>query len=358
MRLAVKPGLVPVWRDSDTLQIGIDPRRAVAVSGARQAAALIGLLDGSRDRVAIIAAAAERGIGAEAADQMITLLAAAGVLDDFPAGALRVLPDGVRSRLAPELATTSLAHGDGDGGARSLARRAAAYVRVYGAGKVGATVATLLASSGIGHVACRDTGTAFAADLAPGGLCEADIGAPRQAGAARAIERAAPQVRTDDDGRRPDLAVLTGQHGLELADTLTAGGVPHLSAAAGEAIGVVGPLVLPGRSACLRCLNMTRAQADPQWPLVLAQLTGCQPATPACDCTLATSVAALACAQVLTFTDRGGSAGAVTNGTLELVLPGWQWRRRTWLPHAACRCGAASATRSQVERSTRRDGQC
>ena len=26
---------------------------------------------------------------------------------------------------------------------------------------------------------------------------------------------------------------------------------------------------------------------------------------------------------------------------LELVLPDWQWRRRTWLPHPACRCGAA-----------------
>jgi hypothetical protein len=29
------------------------------------------------------------------------------------------------------------------------------------------------------------------------------------------------------------------------------------------------------------------------------------------------------------------------DGTLELVLPDWQWRRRTWLPHPACRCGAA-----------------
>ncbi|HEY2575833.1 MAG TPA: ThiF family adenylyltransferase [Streptosporangiaceae bacterium] len=358
MRLALKPGLVPVWRDSDTLQIGIDPRRAVAVSGAGHAGALIGLLDGSRDRAAMIAAAGEHGIGPGEADHLITLLAAAGVLDDFPAGALRAVADRVRSRLAPELATTSLAHGDGDGGARSLARRAAAYVRVHGAGKVGSTVATLLASSGIGHVTCRDTAAAVAADLTPGGLGEADIGTPRESGVARAIGRTAPQVRTDDDGGRPDLAVLTGQHGPELAGALTSGGVPHLTATAGEAIGVVGPLVLPGRSACLRCLNMTRADADPQWPLVLAQLTGCQPATPACDCALATSVAALACAQVLTFVDRCGKASAVTNGTLELVLPGWQWRRRTWLPHPACGCRAATPAHSQVERSTRGDGEC
>jgi hypothetical protein len=28
----------------------------------------------------------------------------------------------------------------------------------------------------------------------------------------------------------------------------------------------------------------------------------------------------------------------VTNGTLELVLPGWQWRRRTWRPQPQCGC--------------------
>ena len=128
MRLALKPGLLPVWRDDDTLQIGIDPRRAVAVCGVGRAAVLVSLLDGSRDHEAIIAAARAHGITAETVDRLITLLAAAGVLDEFPAGLLRTVPDGLRSRLAPELATTSLAHGDGDGGARALARRSGSYV--------------------------------------------------------------------------------------------------------------------------------------------------------------------------------------------------------------------------------------
>jgi hypothetical protein len=341
MRLALKPGLLPVWRDDDTLQIGIDPRRAVAVSGIGRAATLIGLLDGSRDHQAMIAAARGYGITAEAADRLITLLAAAGVLDDFPASALRTVPDGLRSRLAPELATTSLAHGDADGGARSLARRSGTYVRIYGAGKVGSCIATLLAAAGIGHVSCRDAGSVLAADLAPAGLCEADIGEPRSAGAARAIRRTAPEARTDD-ARRPDLAVLTASHGPELAVRLLADGVPHLSAAAGEAIGVVGPLVIPGRSACLHCLDLARAERDPAWPLVLAQVIERQLSTPACDCVLATSVAAQASAQVLTFVDRG-RADAVTNGTLELVLPGWQWRRRTWTPQAGCGCASGTA---------------
>ena len=99
--------------------------------------------------------------------------------------------------------------------------------------------------------------------------------------------------------------MLTGRHGPELAAGLLADEVPHLTATAGEAIGIVGPLVIPGRSACLHCLDLARAERDPAWPLVLAQIIGRQPSTPACDCVLAASVAAQACAQVLTFVDRG-----------------------------------------------------
>jgi len=97
--------------------------------------------------------------------------------------------------------------------------------------------------------------------------------------------------------------------------------------------------VLPGRSACLRCLDLTRAERDPAWPLILAQLaghTGADP--PACDAVLAATVAAQATAQALAFVDRGPAAVAVISGTLELVLPDWQWRRRTWQPHHECGC--------------------
>jgi bacteriocin biosynthesis cyclodehydratase domain-containing protein len=115
--------------------------------------------------------------------------------------------------------------------------------------------------------------------------------------------------------------------------------VPHLAASASEAIGVVGPLVLPGRSACLRCLDLTRAERDPAWPLILAQLAGQSGADPlACDTVLATMVAAQAAAQALAFLDQGGPGPAVINGTLELVLPGWQWRRRSWPAHPRCGC--------------------
>ena len=43
---------------------------------------------------------------------------------------------------------------------------------------------------------------------------------------------------------------------------------------------------------------------------------------------LAAATAALAAAQALAFIDRAAQL-ATANGTLEVVLPDWQWQRRT-----------------------------
>jgi bacteriocin biosynthesis cyclodehydratase domain-containing protein len=361
VRPALRAGLLPLWRDRDTLQFGVDPRRAVALGGLGPAAAVISLLDGSRDTDRLTATAQAYGIPADAVSRVLVLLADAGVLDDFPPGLNGWLPS--RARLAPELATAALAYADGDGGARVLARRRRAFVRIHGAGRTGACLASFLAASGVGHVVCVDPAPAEHADLAPAGLAEADLGAPRADGAARAVGRAAPWCLASDDGTVPDLVVLTRPVLPDLTDGLVRDRVPHLAVAAGEAIGVIGPLVRPGRSACLRCVDLRKADADPAWPKIVAQATfaGVQPQ--ACDTVLAAMAAALACAQALALIDRpwGVAAGpvaagpAAVNGTLEVVLPDWQWRRRTWPPHPLCSCGAAYRDGSALAAPCRND---
>jgi bacteriocin biosynthesis cyclodehydratase domain-containing protein len=355
MRPRLKAGLLPLWRDRDTLQFGVDPRRAVALGGLGPTAAVISLLDGSRDTDDLIATGQAYGIPAEAVSRVLGLLAEAGVLDDFPAGLHASLPDRLRARLAPELATAALAYATGDGGARILARRQAAFVRVHGAGRTGACVATFLAASGVGHVTCADPEPAEPADLAPAGLIEADLGSPRQEGAARAVGRAAPDVRTRDDGALPDLVILTRPMLPDLAGRLVRDRVPHLAVWADEAIGVIGPLVRPGRSACLRCVDLRKADADPQWPKILAQVTFARPRPQACDTVLAAMAATLACAQALALIDSSSGEPVTVNGTLEVVLPDWQWRRRTWIPHPACTCGAANRDGDRATRPRRND---
>jgi hypothetical protein len=347
VRPALKSGLLPVWRDRDTLQIGIDWRRAVALTGMAGAAPLISLLDGSRDRAQVIEAAAEQGIPEETAERVLELLAMAGALDDFPAATLRLLPPPLRARLATELATASLVRRDGDGGARALARRLDAQVRIHGGGRVAAGIASLLSASGVGQVtdarpAAETDGRSAAGAATPGTARPKPEENPVPA---RTPRRAATMAQPGRQGAvparapLPDLAILVGRQPLELRASLMEDHLPHLAVSADEAIGVVGPLVIPGRTACLRCLDLARTDRDPAWPLILAQVTGREPDPLACDAPLAAAVAAQAAAQVLGFIDRAVPADAVTNGTLELVLPGWQWRRRTWPPHRDCSCG-------------------
>ena len=347
MRPVLKAGLRAVWRDRDTLQIGVDPRRAVALSGMSDAARVIALLDGRRDWESVMAAGRDAGISVKTVQRVLGLLAAAGALSELPLATLNALAlaPAARSRIGTELAAAALTYDHCDGGARTLARRRLAFVRVHGSGRIGAAVAGLLAAAGVGQVVGRDGGLARPQDLSPAGLGLADLDLPRADGVARLIGRIAPDVRTVDRGERPDLAVLTGPAQLEVAAELGRARIPHLAVAGAEGVAVVGPLVRPGRSACLRCRDLARSERDPAWPLILAQLAGGagDGGDTGCDTVLAATVAAQAAVQALAFLDTGRPGTAVSDGALELAVPDWQWRRRSWPPHPRCPCGAGPA---------------
>ena len=339
MRPALKAGLLPVWRDRETVQVGIDPRRAVALTGMSRAALVLGLLDGSRDRDQVIEAAGAEGIPERVTDQILTLLAAGGALDDFPIAAMSALPHDRRQRIGAELAAAALARGHSDAGAAALVRRDAAHVQIYGPGRIAAAVTDILQTSGLGRVSVCDLIRPARPGASPARVRDRHGPAGPGAGPAGAGGRPGPAA----PGPRPDLAILVGYQDPELPRRLTRAGVPHLAVTAEEAIGVVGPLVRPGQTACLRCVDLTRTALDPAWPLILAQLVRRSASPSACDAALTAAVAAQASAQALAFIDRAPAPGPAENGTLELVLPAWQWRRRTWPQHPACACRSATA---------------
>ena len=102
-------------------------------------------------------------------------------------------------------------------------------------------------------------------------------------------------------------------------------GIPHLPLQVLDATAWVGPLVLPGRTACLRCVDAHRRDRDPAWPSVAAQLTAAPPAgDPGVDGALAAAAAAhaaLAALDHLDATALGGRAELAGRG-LVLRLPG------------------------------------
>lgn len=120
-------------------------------------------------------------------------------------------------------------------------------------------------------------------------------------------------------------------------------GTPHLYTGVLEGTGVVGPLVLPGGTACSGCLALRRTEHDPGWPRMVAQWrSGRRGSVPACDLGLATAVAGLAAAHTLAFLD--GELPASTGARWEASLPLLDWRSARITPHPDCRCGAGGHT--------------
>jgi hypothetical protein len=120
------------------------------------------------------------------------------------------------------------------------------------------------------------------------------------------------------------------------ADAEVAAGRPHLVLAANAGGWTVGPFVVPGRTACLRCVDAHRGEDDPRRGLVVEQLAG-RPAAPA-DPTLATLAAAWAVRDVLTYLD--GGEPATWSATVELG-PALPPQRRAWTRHPHCGCSWA-----------------
>ena len=56
--------------------------------------------------------------------------------------------------------------------------------------------------------------------------------------------------------------------------------LPHVHVGILESRAIVGPLVIPGRTSCLRCTHIHRTDADREWPLIAVQWSQRQPARP------------------------------------------------------------------------------
>lgn len=326
-----------LWRDGQTLQLGVATDQAVVLAGIDDhSRAVLSLLDGTRDEAAVLADAEQRGCSRAVAATVLELLAAAGVLDDAadPADLPRGLTRPESDRLAPDLAALRLLRRR-SGGGDALRRRAAARVVVVGAGRVGAPLAALLACSGVGTVDVIDDGLTRPADCGVGGLDLAAVGTQRGLAARALVSRSAPSARTGPV-ITPHLVVLAPAAGAALPEGPRA--EPTLVAQVVDGIGVVGPLVHPRVSACLRCIELHRTDLDPGWPALSAQLSVETTDVTACDAGLALAVAAQAVREALAFLDAH-RAPATVGGTLELSGDDWRWRRRSWQVHPDCDCG-------------------
>jgi bacteriocin biosynthesis cyclodehydratase domain-containing protein len=326
MRPLLAPAARRTWRDATTLQLGAPSPTAVVVEGLDEPRRrLLPLLDGSRTQEQVLVEG--RRLGVPDPEEVLVVLHEAGLLVDADAVRATGLEPAEHDRLAPDLAGLALVRGAG-AGAALLARRRARVV-VLGAGRVGAPLAALLEAAGVGTVDIQDGGLARPEDQAVGGLQADDLGRRRD-------EALRARLRSQGADQPPAVVVLTDEAADAGSPALLGHGLPHLRARVEGPVGVVGPMVLPGASPCLHCLDLVRTALDPGWPALAAQPDTRPRSAQACDGVLAVAVAAQAALQVLQLLE--GDTPASVGGTLELVLPGWQWRRRTWPRHPGCSC--------------------
>ncbi|WP_035798174.1 ThiF family adenylyltransferase [Kitasatospora mediocidica] len=365
MHPTLKTALSRAWRDHHTLQFGTAPERAQLVDRADDDfCAFLDLLDGSRDATALTAASEQLGLTPAYVAQALRSLEGAGLLDDALAveAALAGHSPARREFLGPDLASLSLLHPAPGAGARALRRRTRARVEVRGAGRIGAAVAATLAAAGVGTVEVTDQGRVLPGDCAPGGIPLQDVGRLRTTAAREAVRRAAGGAETDPATTAktsepsgcsepsappaPHFVVLTPRDGTGAfagdavqARQLMRAGIPHLYVGVVEHLGVVGPLVLPGASACGGCVALTRTDRDACWPRLLAQLAADgpgRPRAPACDSAVAAAVAGLA--GLHTLLHLTGERPPSVDGWCEVSAADGMVRRLRLSPHADCGC--------------------
>jgi hypothetical protein len=129
------------------------------------------------------------------------------------------------------------------------------------------------------------------------------------------------------------LVVGAGEPRRDVVDTHLRDGRTHLPVATTPGGFTLGPFVVPGATACLRCVDAHLGTHDPRRAVVVEQLAGLEagPADPA----LAAVATAWAVRDVLAYVD--GDRPSTWSATVELG-PDLEPRRRPWSRHPHCGC--------------------
>ena len=301
--LELAPHAVLLERPGGELQVGLDPGRALIFTGPSFADLLTALRAAPTTLAALTGIGQARGLASHQVTWTVNRLAEAGLLHRQPRA--------VRGR-----------------------------VRLVGAGPIGLALARYLVEGGVAELLVFDN-TPPELDLYP----TAGVLADRASALAAALAgptRVVPLTHWSKPETEPvDLTVVVAD-GPEvdrvITDHLVRHDQPHLVVRSLGDAASVGPLVLPGRTSCVRCADLTRRDADPEWPAVLAQLGRIRLPVPSL---LAGWAASVAGAQALAFLD--GRVPEAAGATLELA-PDLRTELRTWPAHTECGCGWAAGT--------------
>jgi bacteriocin biosynthesis cyclodehydratase domain-containing protein len=171
-----------------------------------------------------------------------------------------------------------------------------------------------------------------------GPLSEVVVSALRCSGAR--VRHTSARGTTSTDA---DLVVLTDYLDVDpaLITELHHTRTPHLLVRVRDGTGLIGPMVIPGVTSCLRCADLHRSDHDAAWPAVAAQL---REAVGSADRATVLATAAVAVSQVdrVLRAIRGGAPRPgpppTLDTTLEFDVGANSIVARRWARHPKCTC--------------------
>ena len=344
-----RPGLPVLRRGRSTVQIGVDPESAIVIDRLRDDAATALLhLDGVTGRHEFLLLAPEL---AGVLDRLHDL----GLLDDDP-GQSATLSRVRRGRQHSDLAALAIVLRSATDAVAVLAHRSRATVVVRGSDTTATHIALGLAAAGIGTVALDGPDhEVLATDLTTHGPWEE--GESWREAVSEALRRQGAHPTSVGRRSRPSLVIVCGAADTdhpwtdpELADDLLADSVPHLAVATASRSARVGPLVIPGVSSCLWCVDRRSTDLDPAWPAIADQLRLRHPRAQAVSTPLTALCASYAVLEALAVVDaRRATHQPLTLGAqLELRATDPLPRVLGAAPHPLCGCGWGAGADTMV----------
>ncbi len=151
---------------------------------------------------------------------------------------------------------------------------------------------------------------------------------------------------------RADLAIIVAHFVVdpELHGSWLRRDVPHLTVVFGDRVARIGPVVEPGSTPCLYCLERHTTDADAAWPAIESQLWGQR--SPAETAIVAEEVIALVSRYAVSR--LGGQAQESSTfppaTSLQLDTETGALTERVWRPHPECACLALPENDSVADR--------
>lgn len=312
-----------VWRSDSCVELGWPPRQ-IRLEGVDHAHLewLLGL-HGERVLADALAIGGEQGLRPALMRRLLGAGVRSGLVDDAAQmpDSLRDAPVHLRDLIAPEVVAARHLYGGTAKAREAIDRRQSAEVAIQGANPVAEAVALVLTCAGVGNVV-QDRAT--------------------HSGSKRHRRATLPRAcHVLCDTAHPDAAADPDAMALD---------IPHLAVAVTGARAVIGPLVIPGRTSCLRCRDLHLADADDSWPRAAVQWSARRPGPAAAG--LAHLAGAWAALHALAVIDAGPAEvqAPAINAALIVGLPDAAIDFESRPPHPLCGClwpetGSGSARR-------------